>query len=404
MMQPHVLGEHEDKVIEQLRECMIPGITAGAVLCADGHFGYSMPVGGVVAYADHIAPAGVGFDIACGNKAVRTDMTWRELRPRIRDVMDRIFGEIEFGVGRRDGRNESHPVLDSDQWDDVPGWVRGLKDLAASQLGTVGAGNHYVDLFRDELDRIWIGVHFGSRGFGHRTASGFLNITQGKKPTAGAPKEHIVGAPAVFALRSADGEEYWKAMTLAGAYAYAGRDAVCARVLGILGAQSVEEIHNHHNFAWKETHRGREAIVIRKGSTPAFPGQKGFVGATMGEVSVILEGVESDASAAALYSTVHGAGRAMSRNKAAGGWRKIKFRGKNRRERTGGVVDWDKARRELKEKGVELRGGAADEAPEAYKRLDQVLEHHAGTVRILHQLTPVGVAMAGADVDDPYKD
>ena len=107
-------------------------------------------------------------------------------------------------------------------------------------------------------------------------------------------------------------------MTLAGEYAYAGRDVVVDKVLKILGTHVIESIHNHHNYAWKETHRGEDVWVIRKGCTPAWPGQQGFVGATMGEPSVILEGIESPAMVDLLYSTVHGAGRVMSRSQAAG--------------------------------------------------------------------------------------
>jgi tRNA-splicing ligase RtcB len=190
-------------------------------------------------------------------------------------------------------------------------------------------------------------------------------------------------------------------MHLAGDYAYAGRDVVVSKVLEILGAKSEEEVHNHHNYAWRENHFGTDVWVVRKGCTPAFPGQKGFVGSTMGDTSVILEGTDSEASKEALYSTVHGAGRVMSRTKAAGKTRFIK--GVPTRISTG-VVDWDRVRQDIKAKGIELRGGAADEAPEVYKSLDEVLAYHVDTVRILHRLRPIGVAMAGQDIIDPYKD
>jgi len=124
--------------------------------------------------------------------------------------------------------------------------------------------------------------------------------------------------PILFSTDSDLGQSYIEAMTLAGEYAYAGRDVVVDKVLEILGTQAIESIHNHHNYAWKETHRGEDVWVIRKGCTPAWPGQQGFVGATMGEPSVILEGIESPAMVDLLYSTVHGAGRVMSRSQAAG--------------------------------------------------------------------------------------
>jgi tRNA-splicing ligase RtcB len=406
MIKPYVLGHHEPKVLEQLRNCCIPGAATAAALCADAHFGYSMPIGGVVAYDGHVAPAGVGFDIACGNKAVRTDMRWGDLKPRLATVMDDIVRSIEFGIGRRDGRHLDHPVIESPLWSDVPAWVRGLRDIAALQLGTVGSGNHYVDLFRDEYDRVWIGVHFGSRGLGHKSATGFLNLAAGRKHDAGRPRDLSMDVPDLIRCDTNLGEDYWRTMTLAGEYAYAGRDLVCSEALRILGAWAEEEVHNHHNFAWREHHGGREVIVIRKGATPAFPGQKGFVGATMGEPSVILEGVESPQAVAALRSTVHGAGRVMSRNKAAGRWKK--FRKGDRfhrvRDASTAAVDWKTVRKRVRDGGVELRGGGADEAPEVYKRLDEVLAFHAESVRVLHVLTPVGVAMAGEDVHDPYRD
>ncbi|HEX7877976.1 MAG TPA: RtcB family protein, partial [Candidatus Eisenbacteria bacterium] len=188
-------------------------------------------------------------------------------------------------------------------------------------------------------------------------------------------------------------------MELAGRYAYAGRDWVCEEVARLLGARILEEVHNHHNFAWRERHDGRDLWVVRKGATPAFPGQKGFVGGSMGDISVILEGVESEESKQALYSTVHGAGRVMSRTAARG---KLNYR--TRQVVTPGAVSREMMMDWVRKAGVELRGAGTDESPHCYKRLPEVLRHHAASVRILHTLQPIGVAMAGEDVVDPYKD
>jgi tRNA-splicing ligase RtcB len=220
-------------------------------------------------------------------------------------------------------------------------------------------------------------------------------------------------------------------MSLAGEYAYAGRDAVVAKVLGILGAEATHEVHNHHNFAWQEEHFGRTFWVVRKGCTPARPGQEGFVGGSMGDESVILEGVAGDEAERALYSTVHGAGRVMSRTQAAGRVRRRKRWACRERDcarvfeaqrpcpdhpEAGvrkvwieeqlkpGVVDWPAVQARLREQGIVLVGGGADEAPEVYKRLPDVLAAHAGSIRVKHTLRPLGVAMAGSDVYDPYKD
>lgn len=257
-------------------------------------------------------------------------------------------------------------------------YAKPLKEKARQQLGTIGSGNHYVDLFADEDDRVWIGVHFGSRGFGHGVVTYFLKL--------GGGKDGMDVPPLVLALKSEIGADYMKGMQLAGEYAYAGRTWVCDRVAQLLGTKILEEVHNHHNYAWAEKHDGVEYMVIRKGATPAFPGQRGFIGESMGEDAVIVEGVDSDASKMALYSTVHGAGRTMGRNEAK---RTIKPEEMN---------EW------LRQKGVTLRGGGLDESPQAYKRLPEVLGHHDGTIKVLHTLTPSGVAMAGPHEFDPYKD
>lgn len=205
--------------------------------------------------------------------------------------------------------------------------------------------------------------------------------------------------PCVLQTASELGAEYLEGMRLAGEYAYAGRDWVCARVAAILGAPIVEEVHNHHNFAWREEHQGELLWVVRKGATPAFPGQRGFVGGTMGEQSVILEGVENEHARYSLYSTVHGAGRAMGRREATG----VVDRRTGAVKRAGKVTP-KMMRAWVNRAGIELRGAGLDESPDCYKRLDGVLDAVGDTVRILHRLTPVGVAMAGADVFDPYKD
>jgi tRNA-splicing ligase RtcB len=428
-----VKGTVDQRAVEQLERCAEQGVSAA--LCADGHVGYSQPIGGVVAYKDMISPSGVGFDVGCGNKAVRTDILVDDLRydglldGAVGKIMDEIVARISFGVGRNNEEPVDHPVLDRIK--EAPFEPqRKLYDAACNQLGTVGSGNHYVDLFADEDGWVWVGVHFGSRGFGHKTASGFLAMAQGKQFDEHANGGEMDSPPVLFGTDTDLGQAYIEAMTLAGDYAYAGRDVVVDKVLEILGAEATFEVHNHHNFAWLEEHAGEKLWVIRKGCTPAWPGQQGFVGATMGEPSVILEGVESEESASLLYSTVHGAGRVMSRTQAAGKTRRRKFwqcadcdyqhtdggqpcpdHGHSRMRKKWhheqvrpGLIDFAQVKGTLAERKIELRGGAADEAPDAYKRLDAVLDAHAGTIRVLHTLTPIGVAMAGADVYDPWKD
>jgi len=394
-MKIEIFGEHEEDTLRQFHNCLKHGNVVGGVLCADGHYGYSQPVGGVVVYDGQISPSGVGYDIACGNKAVKTDLMYDDIKDHISTIMDDVAKTVPFGVGRKAKRRFDHEVFDDSDWDVYKEIGQQehdrLKTLAQEQLGTVGAGNHYVDILIDEkTDEVWVGNHFGSRGFGHRTATGFLNLANGRNFSDRAPREGMEVPPTLIDMDTELGDLYYRAMTLAGKYAYAGRDIVMDQVLDILGANTLEEVHNHHNYAWKEEHFGKEYIVVRKGATPAAPGQKGFVGGSMGDISVILQGVDSERSKNAYYSTIHGAGRIMSRTKAAGrmNWK--------RRRRTGGVISEEKMMRAVEDYGVELRGGGTDESPFVYRKLQEVLDAHEGTVEVLHTLRPVGVAMARA--------
>ena len=427
-----VYGDVDERAVEQLIRCARVGDAVGAAVMADGHVGYSMPIGGVVGYPDHISPSGVGYDISCGVKAVRTHLSADDVP--VAAMMDEIFRRVSFGIGRKNNEPVDHPVIDSIR-DAAFKPQRALLDMAAAQLGTVGSGNHYVDLLRDEADgSLWVATHFGSRGFGHKTASGFLAMAQGLAFDAKAHEGEMDAEPTLLSVREGLGQAYIEAMNLAGEYAYAGRDIVVGKVLEILGTTSDFEVHNHHNHAWLENHHGRDVWVVRKGATPAFPGQLGFIGGSMGDLCVVVEGVDSPDTVPALASTVHGAGRVMSRTKAAGKWRKrwmctdrecgriIETDNPNStpgkgacpehpdntprrlRVRVGGEIDWDTVRRDLTARGVELRGAGADEAPGVYKDLDTVLAAHEGQIKIRHRLRPIGVAMAGADVHDPFRD
>ncbi|MCC6413144.1 MAG: RtcB family protein [Saprospiraceae bacterium] len=394
-----IFGESliDEKTVEQIKRCASSPHDR-MTLTADAHYGYGHPIGGVVAYRDKISLSGVGFDIACGNKAVQTNIRADDVD--VEKVMDAVFKQIGFGIGRPNPQPIDHPVFDHISKADFKP-QRDMMSLAMQQLGTVGSGNHFIDLFEDENGLLWIGVHFGSRGFGHKTTTGFIALSKGKTFTDHVPEGGMDAPPILFDAGSALGQDYLVAMRLAGEYAYAGRDVVVDKVLSILGAQATYSVHNHHNFLWEEEHFGEKWFVVRKGATPAFPGQDGFIGANMADESVVVRGVDSPLSRQGLYSTVHGAGRVMSRTQAAGKkrWKngQVKFISK-------GVVDWPEVKKDMKKKKIVLRGGGPDEAPMCYKKLKQVLEFHAGTIEVLHRLRPLGVAMAAPDVIDPYKD
>lgn len=399
-------GESEQGAIDQAEKCLVEA--DAFVLMADNHKGYGMPVGGVAVYKDRICPAGVGFDIACGNKAVKLNVSYREIRDRLPEIADAIWDRLSFGMGQKNDTKVEWLEFFSDMWDiDFFNENPNIRETAMSQLGTIGSGNHYVDVFKDEDDSVWIGVHFGSRGLGHKIASHFMTL-------AGDDVNIMDETPHTLDVNSKEGQDYLRCMFVAGKYAYAGRDWVCKTVAEIIGADIVDEIHNHHNYAWKENHNGEDVYVIRKGATPAFPGQRGFIGGSMGDEAVIVEGVDSETSKMAFYSTVHGAGRVMSRTMAVGKKKKVtvkrarpdgtEYEFKEWQTVTKGLVDMDEVRKEIAGKGIILKGAGGDEAPQVYKKLPEVLKYHEGTIKILHRLTPLIVCMAGNEEYDPYKD
>lgn len=423
---------------------------AGALM-ADGHLGYSMPIGGVVAYENAISPTGVGFDIGCGNMAVKTNILahgdlrlGRDLKP----IMRQIQKTVAFGMGRSredvmDDWILDHPLWASETWKELDKHFRDkLWVKARAQLGTVGSGNHYVDLLVDDEDYIWVANHFGSRGLGHGIAQGFFAAEAGLNMTDKVPEGE---APVVLDLGTYLGDFYVEAMTLAGEYAYAGREYVMRQVLGILGAEAVETVHNHHNYAWLEN----GLWVVRKGATP-LNGLPAYIGGSMGDASAIVRGIgdftripggpcESVGCGGTwrvndignLGSAPHGAGRVMSRTAAAGKLRKMwycrdcgfqaramgnpdgspstppqhehKLQKVQMRDKTTAAIDWDAVRGGLNMRGVVVLGAGADESPGVYKRLPEVLAAHKN-IEVLNWLDPIGVVMAGPDEFDPYKD
>src|SRR5256885_16870954 len=164
-----IFGSHEPNTLEQLRD--VASRAERAALMADGHLGYVMPIGGVAAYRDKVSVVGVGFAIACGNAAIRTDLTLPQIQGRLRELADEIHASLSSGIGRRNRADDAptdDPLFEDPAWEAVPDRHERdrLRTKAREQLGTVGPGNHYVDVFADEKDHIWVGVHFGPRGFG----------------------------------------------------------------------------------------------------------------------------------------------------------------------------------------------------------------------------------------------
>ena len=311
-------GPVDRRRLEQLERCMAAGDAEHGVLCADHHPGYSQPIGGGIAYEGYVSPSGVGYDIGCGNKAVLTDLRRDDLEALggVDALMTEITRRISFGIAcprmsgstipcwRRSGTRSSHRSASS----------RSLRHRSSARSARATLREPHgrrggPRLGRRPLRLAWVRP---------QDRIGLPPVAQGLAFDARASEGETDSAPVLFEIGSELGGSYIVAMGLAGEYAYAGRDVVVDKVLEILGATAEHEVHNHDNFAWREEHHGRTYWVVRKGCTPARPGQEGFVGGSMGDESVILEGVESSENEDALYSTVHGAGRVMSRSQAAG--------------------------------------------------------------------------------------
>jgi tRNA-splicing ligase RtcB (3'-phosphate/5'-hydroxy nucleic acid ligase) len=225
-----IFGQHDDATIAQMRNCMSVGNAVAGVICADGHLGYAQPVGGVIAYERQISISGVGFDIGCGNMAVRLDTPFSQVENNIGAIIKDVHRVISFGVGRSNDERVEHELFDDgDAWRESD--MGEYRQKAISQLGTVGSGNHYVDLMRDEDGLVWIGVHFGSRGLGHTSATRYLRAAGGK--------DGMNVPPAVIDEESEIGRRYIAAMHLAGRYSYAGREWVVERVRKIIAAVSL---------------------------------------------------------------------------------------------------------------------------------------------------------------------
>src|SRR5687767_5906168 len=247
-----IFGQHDEQTIIQLQK--VAQTAERVALMADGHKGYVMPIGGVAAYRDKVSVVGVGFDIACGNAAIRTNLKLEDFGSDQEEIgralnlfADDIQEHVSFGVGRKNRADDApvdHALFESAVWDAVPDKHRvQLREKARVQLGTVGSGNHYVDVFVDEEGSIWVGVHFGSRGFGHSVASAFLALSQNAEWGARVPEREVL-----LPLKEAVGHDYWHLMNLAGEYAYAGREWVARKVVEMLGGKELELVHNHHNF------------------------------------------------------------------------------------------------------------------------------------------------------------
>jgi tRNA-splicing ligase RtcB len=362
----------------QMRQaCNVP-MAAGAALMPDAHVGYGLPIGGVLGLEGAVIPYAVGVDIACRMKLSILDMPPATLDDNFNLYKEALEGGTRFGVGATHEKPKDHPVMDQD-WS-VTRITREKKDLARSQLGTSGSGNHFVEfgvltleareegLGLDAGQYVAILSHSGSRGTGSAVCSTYSAIARSQLPKKYEDLAYLAWLP----LDSEAGQEYWAAMNLMGDYAAANHDVIHKLVSKLLGARIITGVENHHNFAWREIHGGRDLIVHRKGATPAGVGQWGVIPGSMAAPAFVVRG---RGHAASLNSASHGAGRRMSRKQA-----KEKY-------------SWKAAQKDLEKKGVTVLSAGADEVPGVYKDIEAVMREQADLVEIVARFDPRIVKM-----------
>ena len=431
-----VIEDVDDAAVEQLTNvACLPGVIEPVIGLPDMHWGYGLPMGAVSAFdaEDGIISAGLcGFDINCGINSIRTNLTYDEVKEKIKELIPALFRAVPCGVGSRGTLRLTPNQMDEVMtrglnWavengygtkDDIehteengciegadPSKVSGLaKRRGMPQLGTLGAGNHFLeiqrvtDIFDEETakqggivdeNQILIMIHCGSRGFGHQVATDYLKIQEqaARKYNIWLPDRQLVCAP----VKSKEGQDYFAAMKCAVNYSFTNRLVMTQWVRETFEkvfGRSWEDMEMHpvyalcHNVVNLEEHTinggKRKFFVHRKGATRAFPGDLVLVAGTMGTASFILKGTEK-AMLETFGSSVHGAGRAMSRHAAI-----RKYRG-------------ERVKQELAQMGITAKSThlkiLAEEAPQAYKDVDMVIEsvHAAGISLKVARMVPIGV-------------
>ncbi|MFC2160513.1 RtcB family protein [Acidobacteriota bacterium] len=433
-----------DKTLLQAKNvACLPGIQEKACVMPDGHQGYGFPIGGVAAFdktTGVISPGGVGYDINCGVRLLKTEYFEQDIRPKLRKLLDEIFGEVPAGVGKKgkirlnkrilfdvcrrgaewavdNGYGTKEDLLRTEEYGRMKSANPDFLSLRViergiPQLGTLGSGNHFLEIQKvDQIfdpnvgkifgihskNQILVMIHCGSRGLGHQVASDYIRLMENKFGTKSLPDRELIYAP----LHSSLGKQYYQSMSSAVNFAFVNRQMIAHWIRNVFqkimgNSDRMDQVYDVcHNVAKFEHHRingvNRSVCVHRKGATRSFgPGRKEIpeiyravgqpviIPGSMGTASYILVGT-SEAERLSFGSTAHGAGRIMSRHEAL-----RRFRG-------------ERIKKEMEHQGIELKAtswrGVAEEASGAYKNVDEVVNvsHKVGLGRLVARVVPVGV-------------
>jgi len=396
-----LIASMDNAVLDQIANvAMLPGIQRHAVCMPDGHSGYGFPIGGVAAIDPDdgvISPGGIGFDINCGIRLVRTSLGLEELKPRLKNLVDSLYTRIPSGVGcggvvslghgqmdaamTRGARwavENGHGLAEDLECIEENGCVPGADPAAVSkkarergreQVGSLGSGNHFLEVSMDETDTVWLFLHSGSRGVGNKIAQHHISVAKRlmEKWWITLPDPDL----AYLVEGTAEFGRYIDELTWAQHFALLNREEMMDRVVRQVSewmhepVAELDRINCHHNFTQKEHHFGKEVWLSRKGAISAREGELGLIPGSMGTASYVVEGL---GNAVALNSSPHGAGREYSRSAA-------------RRQFTADDLRTAMA-------GIEYRDTDAfiDEIPAAYKPIDQVMADAADLVKVRHTL------------------
>lgn len=380
----------EPAALAQLDLALRLPVAIRGALMPDAHVGYALPIGGVLALHRAVAPAMVGVDIGCRMHLSIFAEPPAELLRRRADLFADLRAVTFFGAGASRARPADHPVLADARWK-LSAQTAGLRAKGAAQLGTSGGGNHFAELIVGERlpaaaeaagtetalalpERFWgLLTHSGSRGIGYAIATHYARLAvQETAIRAQVPRQYEW-----LDLDADAGREYWAAMELAGAYAQANHEVIHAAFARRARLTPLATVQNHHNFAWRQD----DLVIHRKGATPAEAGVLGVIPGSMATASYLVAGLGRPE---ALWSASHGAGRRLSRSAARDS------------------ISLREVRQALAEADILVEGLGADEAPAAYKDIEQVmrLQVEAGLIAPLARMHPVAVIMAGAAGDD----
>lgn len=375
------LGDVEHAALDQLKNiAALPWVFKHVAVMPDVHFGKGATVGSVIAMKDAICPAAVGVDIGCGMGAVKTNLKASDLPESLLALRSAIEERIPVGFNQHEKVNWTWGGLEGynlklqakklfDRFGDLDEYVTGLKAKAQQQLGTLGGGNHFIELCLDTEDNVWLMLHSGSRNIGKTIAEKHIWKARQLSHNASLPDPDL----AVFMSKTPEMQAYRHDLMWAQEYAFLNRRAMFELYKGIIleffpHVEFGAPILCHHNYVSEETHFGENLIVTRKGAISAKSGQLGIIPGSMGAKSFIVSGLGNEES---FTSASHGAGRKLSRGAA-----KRQFTVEDLKEQT---------------KGIECRKDAdvIDEIPAAYKDIEQVMRNQADLVEVVAELRQV---------------